>query len=262
MALLRLLGQISLAALLAGCAGQQTLDTRHTAQSYSSRVRHAVIHYTAENDADSLRLLTQGGVSAHYLIDSRGKAYRLLDEHQAAWHAGISRWYGQPALNLTSIGIEIVNPGAQLAADGSTRFLPYSPAQIATVRRVLQDLVQRHQLRPENIVGHSDIAPQRKRDPGPRFPWRELAQEGLGRWYDEEEASTELARLRNAPLPEVSWFQDELVRLGYDSPQHGRLDTATRNVLAAFQMHYRPARHDGQPDAETAAIMKSMRALP
>ena len=249
-------------ALLAGCAGG--VDRSITASGQSSRMRYIVLHYTSADDAESLRLLSRGEVSAHYLVSARPdtRVYQLVDESRAAWHAGSSRWFEQSSLNFTSIGIEIVNPGWQDQPDGGKRYAPYAPAQITALTRLLRDIAERHGIRPENIVGHSDIAPQRKLDPGPDFPWRALAQAGIGRWYDEAAAAERMPRLQTEGLPDVAWFQAELARLGYDAPRHGQLDRATRNVLAAFQMHYRPARHDGEPDAETAAIMQSMQARP
>ncbi|MEJ2896688.1 N-acetylmuramoyl-L-alanine amidase [Bordetella avium] len=259
--MLRLLKLLLACAALAGCA-TPAIERSVTASGHSNRVRHMVLHYTALDDATSLKTLSRDEVSAHYLIAEKpaGRTYQLVDENRAAWHAGASRWFEQTAINLTSIGIELVNAGGQTQADGSLRYTPYSPAQMTALTRLLRELIQRHGIRPENIVGHSDIAPQRKLDPGPLFPWRELAQAGIGRWYDEAGAAAHLTRLQSQALPGVSWFQEQLSRLGYDSPRHGQLDRATRNVLAAFQMHYRPTRHDGQPDAETAAIMLAMRA--
>lgn len=242
---------------LAGCAARGPagldLDTSITAVSQSSRVRAVVLHYTSTGNENSLKILSERKVSAHYLITDtpRPRVYRLVDETRAAWHASISAWYDQSTMNSTSIGIELVNPGWTNGEGNWTRgghgdtdsrhWAPYSDAQIETLIVLLRDIVARHGIAPENIVGHSDIAPQRKVDPGPLFPWQRLAQAGLGRWYDEAGAAAHLARL------------------GYATPQSGVLDTATRNVLAAFQMHYRPARHDGQPDAETAAIMLALR---
>ncbi|AKQ56609.1 N-acetylmuramoyl-L-alanine amidase [Bordetella hinzii] len=249
-------------AALAGCAAG--VDRSITAASQGSRVRYIVVHYTSADDAESLRLLSRGEVSAHYLISARAdtRVYQLVDENRAAWHAGTSWWFGQSSLNFTAIGIEIVNAGWQDQPDGSKRYAPYAPAQITALTHLLRDIAERHGIRPENIVGHSDIAPQRKLDPGPEFPWRTLAQAGIGRWYDETAAAGRMLRLQTEGLPDVAWFQAELARLGYETPRHGQLDRATRNVLAAFQMHYRPARHDGEPDAETAAIMQSMQARP
>ncbi|AHV94106.1 N-acetylmuramoyl-L-alanine amidase [Bordetella holmesii] len=248
--------------MLAACAS--TVDRSVTATGQSSRVRYIVLHYTTADDAESLRLLSQTQVSAHYLVSARpdARVYQLVDENRSAWHAGASRWFEQNSLNFTSIGIEIVNAGWQKQADGTLLYAPYLPAQITALSHLLREIAGRHGIRPENIVGHSDIAPQRKLDPGPAFPWRALAQEGIGRWYNEDEAATQLLRLQSASLPDVAWFQTELARLGYDTPRHGKLDRATRNVLTAFQMHYRPTHYDGQPDAETAAIMKAMKAQP
>ncbi|OZI74122.1 N-acetylmuramoyl-L-alanine amidase [Bordetella genomosp. 12] len=248
--------------MLAGCASP--IDRSLTATGQSSRVRYIVLHYTTADDAESLRLLSQTQVSAHYVVSARPDAriYQLVDENRSAWHAGASRWFEQNSLNFTSIGIEIVNAGWQKQPDGSLRYAPYAPTQIAALTQLLRAIAERHGIRPENIVGHSDIAPQRKLDPGPNFPWRALAQAGIGRWYDEAAAAAMLPRLQADGLPDVAWFQAELARLGYDNPRHGRLDRATRNVLAAFQMHYRPARYDGEPDAETAAIMQAMQAQP
>ncbi|WP_459617685.1 N-acetylmuramoyl-L-alanine amidase [Bordetella sp. 2513F-2] len=259
---LRIAAVSALAAMLAACAGGPGLriDTSVEALSQSSRVRQVVLHYTSAESARSLALLSRGEVSSHYLVTdaSEPRVYRLVPEERSAWHAGVSAWQGQPSLNATSIGIEVVNPGWTAGPDGTRLWHPYTPAQRRVLIQLLQDIIRRHDIAPENIVGHSDVAPQRKLDPGPLFPWRELAQAGIGRWYDEAGAAAHLARLQAGPLPDVAWYQRQLQRLGYECPQHGTLDRATRNVLAAFQMHYRPARHDGEPDAETAAIMLAM----
>jgi N-acetylmuramoyl-L-alanine amidase len=114
--------------------------------------------------------------------------------------------------------------------------------------------MQRHQLPPGSILAHSDVAPQRKVDPGPLFPWKRLADAGLIPWPDAAEVAHEQA-LFSASLPSVQWFQEQLARQGYAVPSHGELDQATRNVIAALQMKYRPARYDGEPDAETAALL-------
>ncbi|WP_313622303.1 N-acetylmuramoyl-L-alanine amidase [Achromobacter sp.] len=250
------------AAALAGCAARGPagldLDTSITAVSQSSRVRSVVLHYTTVDDAKSLHLLSKGKVSAHYLVDVDGRTYRLVDENRAAWHAGASSWYGNIAMNSTSIGIEIVNAGWTEGEDGKPVWHAYDERQVRALTILLRDVIQRHAIAPENVVGHSDIAPQRKVDPGPLFPWKELASAGIGRWYDETGAAAHLARLQVEGTPDVAWFQKQLQRLGYTCPQDGVLDRTTINTLAAFQMHYRPTLHDGQPDAETAAIMLAM----
>jgi len=260
--MIRLICTLLAAAALAGCASRGPagldLDTSITAVSQSSRVRAVVVHYTTVDDAKSLHLLSQGKVSAHYLLDLDGRAYRLVDESRAAWHAGASSWYGNIAMNSTSIGIEIVNPGWTEGEDGKRVWHPYDARQVRALTILLRDIIQRHGIAAENVVGHSDIAPQRKVDPGPLFPWKALADAGIGRWYNEAGAAEHLARLQAEGTPDVAWFQKQLQRLGYACPQHGTLDRETINTLAAFQMHYRPALHDGQPDAETAAIMLSM----
>lgn len=299
-----------LAALaLAGCARQWPagldVDTSVVATSQDSRVRFIVLHYTDGDEAASLRTLSRGDVSAHYLVSDeatgrgRVRVYNLVPEARNAWHAGDSSWFGRTALNNASIGIEITNEGPlpgladrpaargagippalrqasqqpsrpQDAADPSAgqpsaaqraapwqprQWQPYSDAQIRAVILLVRDIAQRHGIRPENIVGHSDIAPQRKIDPGPLFPWRHLAQEGLGRWYDENAAQAASLRYAGAALPDANWFQTELARVGYDVPHTGTFDPATTRVIAAFQMHYRPARYDGAPDVETAGIL-------
>jgi N-acetylmuramoyl-L-alanine amidase len=119
---------------------------------------------------------------------------------------------------------------------------------------LLEDIMRRHQLPPGSILGHSDVAPQRKVDPGPLFPWKRLADAGLLAWPDAQAVAQQQA-LFSKSLPTVAWFQQQLARHGYAVPEHGELDQATRNVLAAFQMKYRPARYDGEPDAQTAAML-------
>ncbi|UVL14319.1 N-acetylmuramoyl-L-alanine amidase [Pseudomonas atacamensis] len=242
--------------VLAGCASGPRYDTSHPSANYDSRIQFVVVHYTSASLERSLQLLTHGDVSSHYLIgdDKSATVYKLMDENQRAWHAGESQWQGRTWLNSSSIGIEIVNPGYKDTSTGRLWY-PYSEAQIESLITLLKDISKRNGISPRHIIGHSDIAPLRKLDPGPLFPWKRLAAEGLGLWPNEQGVARQQAIFNSNPLPEIGWFQAQLARLGYDTPQTGELDVATRHVLAAFQMHYRPARFDGTPDAQTAALL-------
>jgi N-acetylmuramoyl-L-alanine amidase len=251
---------------LAGCATAPlrpyTLDDSLQAASQSSRVRFIVLHYTASDRARSLQLLSQGKVSSHYLVSDElpGKVYALVDENRAAWHAGPSSWYGYTWLNASSIGIEIVNPGWVDDGRGGRAWLhPFNEAQIQAIIALVQDIAQRHGVEPRNIVAHSDIAPTRKQDPGPLFPWKRLAAAGLGRWYDEALAADFRLAFEAKGVPDAAWFQENLARVGYGIERTGNFDEATIKTIAAFQMHYRPARSDGLPDAETAAVLQALR---
>lgn len=249
----------ALLAGLAGCTGLR-IDDSVNAVGQDDRVQFIVLHYTALSREASLRALSRGPVSAHYLVtdDADPHVYRLVPESRRAWHAGVSSWYGRTDLNSSSIGIEIVNPGWVQGADGQRRWAPYSAAQVRTVIALLKDILQRHPIAAQNIVGHSDIAPQRKQDPGPMFPWRTLATQGLGRWFDEAAAARAAQQYALAGAPNASWFQQQLRRIGYDTPQTGSFDAATRTVISAFQMHYRPSNVSGDPDAQTAGILSVM----
>lgn len=232
------------------------IDRSHSARYYSSRIQTVIIHYTALDDAQSLKILTQDKVSSHYLItrEPNARILQLVDEQHKAWHAGDSTWYGQSLVNSTSIGIEIVNKGRQ--ADDSWQ--PYTEAQITALTALLKDVVERHGIKPQHIVGHSDVAPYRKQDPGPLFPWEQLARQGLGRWYDTQKAQRYAQEFQTKGLPSASWIQQELLRVGYNAPTSQQLDKRTREVIRAFQLHYRPMRHDGTPDAQTLGILKAL----
>jgi N-acetylmuramoyl-L-alanine amidase len=242
------------ALLLAGCSSAPRIDHSHISANQDSRVQFVVLHYTSTDLPHSLALLTQGEVSSHYLIDAQPPTiYQLVDENRRAWHAGESEWHGRTWLNASSIGIELVNQGYQDTANGRV-WQPYSGAQIDALIVLLKDIVARHQLPLDSIIAHSDIAPQRKTDPGPLFPWQRLGEAGLIRWPPAAAvAQLQLGYEHN--LPDWRWFQQRLARLGYKVVQDDQDNQATRNVLAAFQMKYRPARFDGQADAETAALL-------
>ncbi|GGJ96012.1 N-acetylmuramoyl-L-alanine amidase [Pseudomonas matsuisoli] len=241
--------------LLAGCSSGPHIDKRYVSANHDSREQFIVLHYTSTGFEQSVKLLTHGEVSAHYLIDrDPARIYQLVDENRRAWHAGESTWNGRTWLNSSSIGIEMINPGYRLNEDGQRVWYPYADAQIDELIVLLKDIMQRHGLGPDAVVGHSDIAPQRKVDPGPLFPWKRLADAGLIRWPDAASVERAQAVYANG-LPDATWFQGELAKFGYDVPRTGLFDEQTRNVIAAFQMRYRQQRYDGQADAETAALL-------
>ncbi len=252
--------------LLAACASGPAplkIDTSQVALGQDSRVLFLIIHFTAEDLEGSLRVLTRGPVSSHYLVSDETvpRIYRLVDESRRAWHAGDSFWKGHAMLNANSIGIEIVNPGPERLEDGTKRYAPYPPAQVELVLALAQDIIQRHGIKPERVLGHSDIATQRKDDPGPQFPWQRLGALGLIPWPDAARVAIEWPRFE-AALPAVAWYQAALARVGYRVPDSGVLDEPTRKVLAAFQMKYRPQQHDGTPDAQTAALLQVLTTAP
>ncbi|KGF78789.1 N-acetylmuramoyl-L-alanine amidase [Massilia sp. JS1662] len=251
-----------LLALLAGCAtpppsGPQ-YDHTYTAKGQASRVRFLVLHYTAQNFPESLKILTQQEVSAHYLVtaDPVPVIYNLVDEKNAAWHAGNSSWKNFTQLNNSSIGIEIVNLGWKDTPNGRV-YAPFPQSQIDALIPLVRDIVTRHHIAPENVLGHSDIAPLRKQDPGPMFPWRQLAAAGLVAWPNADRVAM-LVPIFQVQLPDIAWYQKKLATWGYGLVQSGVLDEQTRTVLSAFQMKYRPANIDGNPDVETAALLEAL----
>lgn len=247
---------IAALAVLAGCATTPRYDTTYDAKGQSSRARFLVLHYTVANTPSSIKILTEQQVSSHYLLtdEATPKIYRLVDENRAAWHAGNSSWKNFTQLNNSSIGIEIVNAGWKDTPTGRV-YAPFPQAQMDALVPLLKDIVQRHGIAPENVLGHSDIAPLRKQDPGPQFPWQRLAQEGLIVWPD----AARVAAVRpafDALVPDVVWFQRKLASHGFGLVQSGVFDEATRTTLAAFQMKYRPLDISGNPDAETASLLE------
>jgi N-acetylmuramoyl-L-alanine amidase len=266
-----LTGALALA-LLAGCAttppptpvnvpfttpGGIPIDVSVTARGQDSRVLFLIIHYTVLNLPDSIRVLTQNEVSSHYLLTDHAspRIMRLVDEYQRAWHAGPSSWKGNRQLNASSIGIEIVHPGARILPNGEREYLPFPPEQINALIPLVQDIVKRHQIRPERILGHGEVTPAYKEDPGPTFPWKLFADLGITPpWPDAARVAAQRA-VFEALLPDAAWFQQALARHGYAVAATGVFDRQTERVLMNFQMRYRPADYSGKPDAESAAIL-------
>lgn len=244
--------------------GHYQVDISHPSQSQNERVRFLVFHYTAVEDAESLRLLTRGKASAHYLIPSipatihhKPVVFQLVSENKRAWHAGFSDWRGRSNLNDTSIGIEIVNDGFHEDLLGK-KWIPYHPEQLELLTRLARDIIDRYQIEPENVIGHSDIAPLRKFDPGPLFPWERLAKLGIGAWPDPQTVREYLAGHHPWSPGNVRVIQQALAAYGYTLPQTGEKDPETLKVISAFQMHFRPSNFSGVPDKQTEAIARAL----
>jgi N-acetylmuramoyl-L-alanine amidase len=257
--MIKLLLTVLSALILSGCATQGLfIDRTYSAKGQSSRAKFLVLHYTVADTNRSINILTNQVVSAHYLVtnDPTPVIYQLVDENRQANHAGFSYWRGYTYLNASSIGIEIVNRGFTEGPGGRTWY-PYPPEQVERIVALVKDIVTRHNIPPENVIGHADIAPTRKQDPGPLFPWAQLAAAGLALWPDAQKVAN-ARQVFDVQLPDVAWFQAKLGQFGYEVPRHGELDSATRAALSAFQMRFRPVVIDGTPDAETAALLEAL----
>ena len=217
-----------------------------------------LLHYTGMPDgASAIDWLcdTRSQVSCHYVVEEDGGVLQLVAEERRAWHAGSSFWAGETDINSVSIGIEIVNPGH----DGGLP--PFPDRQIEAVIGLCQDILTRHPIRPARVLGHSDVAPGRKRDPGERFPWKRLAEEGVGVWLPPPPTPHDRPTVTLDDRGEaVSGLQRSLAAYGYGIDVTGVYDAATAIVLRSFQMHFRQARVDGIADAETQAILVNLLA--
>ena len=208
-----------------------------------------VLHYTGMQTGqaaiDRLRD-PEAKVSSHYVVEEDGRIFRLVAEERRAWYAGVSFWRGRRNINGDSIGIEIVNPGHEFG------YRPFPQAQLDAVFSLVADIRTRWDIEDRDIVGHSDVAPTRKEDPGELFPWKALAEAGHGLW-------AEVPAAPGAPVGEgeegaaVFALQAGFTRLGYDLPPSGQFDADTAAVVRAFQRHWRPERVDGIADGETRA---------
>jgi N-acetylmuramoyl-L-alanine amidase len=197
-----------------------------------------VLHYTGmPSAAGALARLTDPAakVSAHWLIDEDGTIVRLVPEAMRAWHAGVSFWRGETDINARSIGIELVNPGHEFG------YRAFPEPQMAALLELASDIVARHPIPPRNVVGHSDVAPRRKMDPGELFDWPRLARAGVGLWPEE---SAECIMGEDA-------VRCMLSTIGYEA---GDLFA----TLKAFQRHFRPARVSGRLDRETARLARGL----
>lgn len=262
---------VLLALLLAGCAtekgvvdkGAYELDARRQAQAAYPRIKVLVIHYTADDFDSSLATLTDKNVSSHYLIpaipprhNGKPRIWQLVPERDLAWHAGVSFWRGATRINDTSIGIELENRGWQKRG-GQKYFAPFEPAQIAALIPLAKDIIQRYDIKPQNVVAHADIAPQRKDDPGPLFPWQELARQGIGAWPDPARVAFYLNGQSPYQPVETSALLDLLARYGYEVPEN--ISSAQqKRIIMAFQMHFRPQLWNGVSDKETMAIAEAL----
>ncbi|MBE1251487.1 N-acetylmuramoyl-L-alanine amidase [Enterobacter cloacae] len=267
----RAFSTLLLALLLAGCAtekgivdkGAYELDTRHQAQAAYPRIKVLVIHYTADDFDSSLATLTDKNVSSHYLIpanppapDGKPRIWQLVPENELAWHAGISFWRGTNRINDTSVGIELENRGWQKTA-GVKHFTPFETAQIAALVPLAKDIIARYKIKPENVVAHSDIAPQRKDDPGPLFPWRELAEQGIGAWPDASRVAFYMNGRPRYQAVDTAALLDLLARYGYDVPANST-PAQQKRIIMVFQMHFRPQLWNGVADVETMAIAEAL----
>jgi N-acetylmuramoyl-L-alanine amidase len=208
--------------------------------------RHAIdlllLHYTgmpAGEDALERLCDPAARVSAHYLVEEDGRIFQLVSESRRAWHAGIACWHGATDINARSIGIEIVNPGHEFG------YRSFPPAQMASVKLLALDILARHPIPAARVLGHSDVAPLRKDDPGELFDWRGLAAAGIGLWPE-----------TGAPAVLESAVGKALARIGY-----GYTEEDLAAVIRAFQRHFRPGSITGVADAETRRRLAALLAV-
>lgn len=244
--------------VISNSAGNAVISREYNSVSQDFRQKYIILHYTAINKEGSLRALTEKDVSSHFLIsDQEGDPiYALVPEDKRAWHAGVSTWKTRTNLNDSSLGIEIVNLGQSSGGD----FIPYKESQIEQVAVLVKYLANKYEIPAENILGHSDIAPQRKPDPGALFPWKRLYDEyGIGMWYDENtKINYESLYYNSFYNVSIYEMQNELKKFGYAIDLTGQFDKQTENVIKAFQYHFRPSFYDGKMDVETFSILKAL----
>lgn len=219
-----------------------------------------LLHYTGmRNHAEALARLCDpaAAVSAHYLIDEAGAIFALVPEERRAWHAGVAKWQGATDINARSIGIELENPGHEFG------YRAFPEAQMQALELLACTIVARHRIPLRRVLGHSDVAPSRKRDPGELFDWARLAKAGLGLWPAADFEVSVNAPVLEAGMagPAVFDLQTALDRIGYAIEGNAIYDSTTEQAVLAFQRHFRQASIDGIADPETTSLAHHLAEL-
>ena len=245
----------------------QVDSSSYVAIGKNERIQFIVVHYTAIDNAASIKELTTNKVSSHFLVldEDDNKIYNLVPLEQRAWHAGASAFRGRTNINDTSVGIEIVSDGIakEFISDPNPyhpydHYVDYKPIQIEKVAQIIKYVAEKYNVPARNIVAHSDIAPSRKKDPGAKFPWKELYDKyNIGAWYDEadKQAFMDEEKFKATSIREI---KDELRKYGYEINRFDEWDKESKDVVYAFQLHFNPKNATGEMDLETFAILKAL----
>ena len=217
-------------------------------------IKIIIIHYTGmQSERESIIRLCnpKSKVSSHFLINQNGKVYRLVKDNEIAWHAGKSCWGKYKNLNKNSIGIELVNKGHKF---GYTNF---SKKQLSSLIKICRSLIKRYKIKKRNVVGHSDVAPLRKIDPGEKFPWKQLAKKNIGIWHDyKPDLLRKLRRIKVLTKQDKIQFVKNLNNIGYCFPIKKKYFFT--KILKAFQRHYRKELINGHLDKECLIIAQNL----
>ena len=209
-------------------------------------IKFIIIHYTGmQSEVAAVKRLKnlKSKVSCHYLINRKGKVIRMVDDTNIAWHAGKSRWKNFVNLNKNSLGIELINKGHQFG------YQAFSDQQIKSLISLCKILKKKFRIKKENFLGHSDIAPLRKSDPGEKFPWKKLSLHGLGKWYKKNNRNLNVSTSKIESL-----FFKNLKKLGYNYFSVHKKSSNDKKIIKSFQMHYLPNNVTGKIDQKTFKI--------
>ena len=223
----------------------------------SKQIKFIIFHYTGmKSESDALKRLTeiQSEVSCHYLIKNNGEIVKIVPDLYIAWHAGKSSWKNYKSLNQNSIGIEITNPGHEYG------YKNFTQKQITTLVKLSKFLIKKYKINPKNILGHSDIAVLRKKDPGEKFPWEYLAKNKIGIWHTlNKQDLLKNRKLKISKIEENIFFRN-LFKIGYSKtfPKNIGRNKYLRELIKSFQRRFRQELVDGKIDQESLLINKSL----
>ena len=218
-------------------------------------IKFIILHYTGmRKETDAIKKLCDynSKVSSHYFIKNSGKILNLVPDLYVAWHAGKSKWKKFDSLNKYSIGIEINNPGHEFG------YNKFNSKQINSLKKLLSFLIQKYNIKLVNVLGHSDIAPDRKKDPGEKFPWEKLAKKNLCKWHTLNRKKIKKFRGISVSDKEKKNFLNNLSKIGYNLKIKKIFDKNTRFIIIAYQRHFRQELIDGKIDKECLLISKNL----
>ena len=218
-------------------------------------IKFVILHYTGmkkESQVSKRFWDEKSKVSAHYFIKKNGQVVNFVPELYEAWHAGKSKWKKEKSLNKYSIGIEIQNPGHNY------KYVNFTMKQIITIKKLLKKIIKKYKIELRNILGHSDIAPERKKDPGEKFPWKKLSTANLAIWHKIPELDCEKLRLKKLNKKQEKSFLNNLYYLGYNRIKKTHPNFNKKILFTAFQRRFRQKLVNGKSDHECLEISKSL----